>query len=104
MRLGITAPQVGINKRFFIMMGKAMVNPEWKETKAPKNEVIEGCYSVGKERYKVMRAPYGWAKWQDSNGNWHEEKLKGLEAIVFQHELDHLNGLCCIDTGEKVDI
>lgn len=102
MKLGISAPQVGINKRLFIMKGKIIINPEWNETKAPKTIVSESCYSVGKKIFKVPRAPYGWAKWQDSNGEWHEEKLKNLEAIIYQHELDHLNGLCCCNTGEEV--
>ncbi len=85
------------------MMGRVMINPEWHETKAPKIDVTEGCYSIGKDTYRVPRAPYGWAKWQDSNGEWHEEKLKDLPAIVFQHEFDHLDGKCCADTGVKVE-
>lgn len=103
MKLGIAAPQVGINKRFFIAMGKLYVNPEWTPTRAPKESVTEGCYSVGHDKlYKVPRSKYGWAKWQNSNGDWAESKIRGLDAIVFQHELDHLNGKCCCDTGKLI--
>lgn len=102
-RLGISAPQIGIHKRLFIVLGKVYINPEFTPTKAPPDTIIEGCYSLNHdERYKVSRAKYGWAKWQDTLGQWHEKKIKGLEAIVYQHALDHLNGKCCIDTGKKI--
>lgn len=43
--------------------------------------------------FKKWRAPYGWAKWvEPTSGIVREEKLKGIKAVVFQHELDHLNG------------
>lgn len=103
MRLGIAAPQIGINKRVIIVRGNVMFNPEWMPTKAPPETVIEECYSVPGKRFKVSRAPYGWAKWTNIDGKPFEDKLKGLPAIVFQHELDHLDGKCCIDVGEPVD-
>jgi peptide deformylase len=87
----------------FLMMGSLMINPEWNGTQAPPTDVTEGCYSIGAQLYKVQRAPYGWARWQTITGEWREEKLKGLQAIVFQHELDHLDGKCCIDTGVPVE-
>ena len=99
MRLGLAAPQIGINKRVFIMGQRVIVNPEWNPSKAPPNEIVEGCYSVPGRMFKVPRAQYGWAKYQTFDGKWVEEKLKGLDAIVFQHELDHLDGKCCIDIG-----
>jgi peptide deformylase len=99
-KLGIAAPQVGINKRVIISLGRVMINPEWQPSKAPPETITEGCYSVGKKTFRVSRAKYGWAKWQTINGEWREEKIKGLPAVVFQHELDHLDGKCCIDTGE----
>ena len=102
-RLGIAAPQVGISKRMFIALGKLYINPEWTPTRAPKEIVEEGCYSIGHGKtYKVPRAKYGWAKWQNIQGEWMESKIRGLEAVVFQHELDHLDGKCCCDTGELV--
>lgn len=102
-KLGIAAPQIGINKRVMIVQGAVMVNPEWQPSKAPKEQIIEGCYSVPNKLYKVLRSPYGWAKWYSIKGELREYKLNRLDSIIYQHELDHLNGLCCCDTGEPVD-
>jgi peptide deformylase len=101
-KLGLAAPQIGINLRVCIVQGAVMFNPEWRPSKAPGNTVFEGCYSVPHKVFKVPRAVYGWAKWQSIEGEWREHKLKGLDAIIFQHELDHLNGICCADVGEEV--
>lgn len=95
--LGISAPQIGISKRAMIVLGVAMVNPTWSPVSMPGNPSVEGCYSLknGDKQilFKKWRAPYGWAKWIDPrSGELREEKLKGIKAVVFQHELDHLNG------------
>ena len=34
--------------------------------------------------------------------NWIKEKLKGLDAVVLQHEVDHLNGILFIDRADKI--
>lgn len=102
-RLGLAAPQIGINERVIIVRGNVMFNPTWHPTKAPTNTIVEGCYSVPKKLYEVERAPYGWAEWTDINGERHKSKLKDLPAIVFQHEIDHLNGKCCADVGKLVE-
>ena len=102
-KLGIAAPQIGANKRVFITLGHVFVNPEFTPTKAPPETITEGCYSLGKRLFKVPRAKYGWAKWQDTRGNGFEEKISGLKAIVFQHELDHLNGKSCVENGVEME-
>lgn len=101
-KLGLAAPQIGISKRVCIVQGAVMFNPEWTPSKAPLNEGVEGCYSVPHRLFKVMRAPYGWAKWKSIDGVQREFKFSGVRAIIFQHELDHLNGKCCVDVGEEV--
>ena len=103
MKLGIAAPQVGIYKQVMIAYGKLYINPSWHGA-SQSEEVIEGCYSCGggHTQYKVKRDKYGWAKWVDAEGKEHEEKLKGIEAIVFQHELSHLQGRLISDIGTLV--
>lgn len=101
-RLGFAAPQIGINKRVIIVRGNVMFNPEWKPSRAPNNTITEGCYSVPGRNFLVQRASYGWAKWTDISGRPMEDKLRELPAIVFQHELDHLDGKCCVDVGEEI--
>lgn len=102
-KLGIAAPQIGISQRAMIVLNVPMINPEWTPVKVGTVEMTEACYSLPfGEKYRVTRAKYGWAKWYDLNGNLHEMKLRDLHAIVFQHELDHLNGKCCNITGELI--
>lgn len=99
-RLGLAANQIGLKPKVAIILGRFVINPEWTPSKAPKTLTQEGCYSLGIDTiYKMERDTYGWAKWQDTQGNWHEEKLHGIKAIVFQHELDHLNGRTCHEGG-----
>ncbi len=96
-RLGMAFPQIGISLRGIIVLGTAMANPEWHPVKQQSVDTIEGCYSLpAGDTYKRTRAAYGWIKWQNpQTGEWVEEKITGLKAIVFQHELDHINGLLC---------
>ena len=102
-KLGLAAPQIGINKRVMLVRGTVMFNPSWYATEAPPNQITEGCYSVPGKTFKVSRAPYGWATWTDINGNKNiNVKIKGVPAIVFQHELDHLDGKCCVDIGVEI--
>lgn len=103
-REGIAAPQIGINLRIMIVRGNVMFNPEWTSTKAPLEDTLEGCYSLPNKVFKVPRAKYGWAKWTNINGRPMKSKLNGIPAIVFQHELDHLNGICSPDIGKEVKI
>lgn len=103
-RLGLAAPQIGIDSRVIIVRGNVMFNPEWQPTKAPQDTITEGCYSVPGKTFRVARAPYGWAKWTTIDGRPGESKLTGLPAIVFQHEINHLDGICIADIGEDIKI
>lgn len=99
-KLGLAAPQIGVSKRIFIMFGLVIINPEWRTTKVPQTvSMNEGCYSCPSQVYKTQRVKYGWASWYNIDGIRHEVKLKGLEAIVFQHEMQHLDGKCLPDIG-----
>lgn len=101
-RLGLAAPQIGVNKRLFIMFGLVVINPEWRPMRYQIVMMNEGCYSCPGKVYRVQRFKYGWASWYNIDGERHEVKLKGMEAIVFQHEFDHINGKCCPDVGTEI--
>ena len=102
MKLGIAAPQIGKNWRVAIAGGKVYVNPQFIPTKAPPEIITESCYSLGKRRFKVPRAKYGWLEWQDTTGAEHKEKVTMLLAIIIQHECDHLDGRSCVEKGEEI--
>lgn len=96
-KLGMAFPQIGIPLRGIIVLGVSMANPEFTPAKQQTTIVDEGCYSLPQgEIHKRWRAKYGWVKYQDpQTAEWIEKKVTGLEAIVIQHEIDHLNGLLC---------
>lgn len=101
-KLGLAAPQIGINKRIFIMQGAVMFNPEWRGSKAPQVTGMEGCYSVPHKLFNVARDVSGFARWQSIDGEWREFKFNGIKAIIYQHELAHLNGQCVADVGVEI--
>ncbi|MBB4859027.1 peptide deformylase [Novosphingobium chloroacetimidivorans] len=73
------------------------INPEILD---PSDEIIvynEGCLSVPEIYADVERPARIRARWQDLDGNTHEEALEGMMAICLQHEMDHLEGILFID-------
>lgn len=103
-RLGIAAPQIGINQRVCVVMGIPMFNPVIVQPKhGALRDVIEACYSLPRgEQYNVPRSKYVWVKWYDVDGNYHDEKFNELKAIVAQHEVSHLDGKCCNQLGTLI--
>lgn len=103
--LGIAGPQVGEEKRIFIGLigGESCtcINPEIKSSSLRKTNSEEGCLSVPGVWGIVKRNRQVTVEYLDREGKKQKKKLKGLEAIVFQHELDHLNGVLFIDKLTK---
>lgn len=108
---GLSATQVGIPYRFFIYGGRrsfgfngvipfsVVINPviEWKS--AREREKAEGCLSFPGRAAMVSRAEdievsaHGF-DWVGNTYAWKSKRLGGVLARVFQHEIDHLNGIC----------
>ena len=62
----------------------------------------EGCLSVDREvPGYVPRHHRIKIRWYDLEGNEHQKRLTGYEAIVVQHEIDHLNGILFYDHINK---
>lgn len=104
--LGLSANQVGVSKRFFIMRRKSgkfdvAINPRIFSRKNP-IEYNEGClsYPVKDRSVKVKRHGRVQVKYYTVNGESRCEFLKNLEAVIYQHEFDHLNGVCKV--GEEI--
>ncbi len=115
---GLAAPQIGLNKRFFgskeLGEGDVLVfiNPEIKKTYGEKiypkiidedkkeSDFLEGCLSFPGFFGTVKRFLEIEVSWQElSEGRLltKNRKLGGFEAIVWQHEFDHLDGVVFID-------
>jgi len=63
-------------------------------TKKKRNKVkLEGCLSIPRIWGPVKRAEKVLLKYQDITGKKYEKWFSGFEAIIIQHEVDHLNGI-----------
>jgi peptide deformylase len=67
-----------------------------------KHLVGEGCLSVGDDYGAVRRSTHATLRAYDAQGNEYERGASGLLAQIFQHEVDHLDGILFIDKAEKI--
>lgn len=105
--VGLSAPQIGINKRIFIMGNQdllvACINPEIISTEGNIKE-LEGCLSFPNLWLHVNRAKKILVKYYQVDNTVKEAELSGLMGRVYQHELDHLNGICFDTRVGKVSL
>lgn len=98
--IGLAAPQVGIQRQIFVwdMDDEPMVvlNPAIVESDG---EWVydEGCLSIPGLYVEMTRPKTVLMKGIDMNGNEVAIEADELEARLFQHELDHLNGVLMFD-------
>jgi peptide deformylase len=105
--IGLAAPQVGVSKRIFIMGNEekliVCINPEIVSGTGEIKDT-EGCLSFPGLWLHVKRYEKVIAKYQTMNGETTQEEFDGLMARVFQHELDHLNGVCFVEKVGKLSL
>ncbi len=101
--VGLAANQVGIPKQIFVasadqVRGKELVffNPSIVKKEGTIKE-FEGCLSVPEFYEPVKRFKRVWMRAMTLDGKTVEVKGEGLLARIFQHEIDHLNGILFID-------
>ncbi len=101
--VGLSAIQVGIPKRIFVMDSsnsgarrRVFINPRILEMSEP-TRWKEGCLSFPDVFAFVKRSGKIRVRAEDETGNTFELDLEGLEAVCFQHELDHLDGITFYD-------
>lgn len=76
---------------------RVFINPELFDPSEEHAIYNEGCLSVPEIYAEVERPAHIRARWQDVDGNVHEENIDGLLATCLQHEMDHLEGILFID-------
>jgi peptide deformylase len=76
---------------------RVFVNPEILDPADEHGTYQEGCLSVPDIYAEVDRPKACRVRWQDLDGNAHEETMDGLMAVCIQHEMDHLEGILFID-------
>jgi peptide deformylase len=100
--IGLAAPQVGISLRLMVVGdekgrgARALVNPVIAE-QGGEVTAEEGCLSLPGIFADVTRAEWVRLEAHDLEGNPVSVKARGLTARVFQHEMDHLDGVLFID-------
>ena len=103
--VGLSAPQIGIFKRFSIInLEKSnynedliIVNPEILSLSGKKDIKKESCMSLPQVRGDVERRDKLHLKYQDRFGNTNEIKIDGFKSRVVLHEIDHLDGILFVD-------
>lgn len=94
--IGITGPHVGVLLRVVVLdLGdgaKTYVNPEitWASPETILHQ--EGSVSMPSVNDDIQRHARIRIRYQDLDGNPHEEESDGLRAVCHQHEIDQLNG------------
>ena len=128
--VAIAAPQIDVSLRIFVVSGKVpklielqekketeidltkiketmsdevFINP--KIIKSSKGKVVmeEGCLSVRWLYGKVRRSKQITIEAWNEKGELIKRGASGLMAQIFQHEIDHLNGILFIDTATEIE-
>lgn len=113
--VGIAAPQVYESKRIFIIHSRpnprypnapelgpiALINPEIVSYSDEKEKDWEGCLSIPGIRGLVPRHKWVNVKYMTRKGEEVENEFSDFVARIFQHELDHLDGIVFLDRMES---
>lgn len=110
--IALAAPQINISKRIFIISPEinkdgldiplVYINPEIISQSKDKKSMEEGCLSCRWWYGKTKRASRVHVKAHDKDGHEFTFDGTGLVAQIFQHEIDHLNGVLFIDHAKNL--
>lgn len=104
--IGIAAPQVGKNVRVIAVHtpkgAQCYLNPAIVKASDATKESEEGCLSVPGKAGLVVRHKKVTVQALTREGRKIEFDAKNLQSFVFQHEIDHLDGILFIDKAIKV--
>lgn len=110
--VALAAPQVAVSKRIFVVSQKVASDTESKVPLVYINPTItkrskkiglleEGCLSIPEKYGSVPRSSQVTITAYDRQGILFTRGASGLLAQIFQHEVDHLNGILYIDTATE---
>lgn len=108
--VALAAPQIAISMRIFVVAPSAyqedakwkplvFINPKIVKIAKKTKEMQEGCLSVRWIYGKTYRSVSATVEAYDVEGNKFTYGASGLIAHIFQHEIDHLDGILFIDHG-----
>src|ERR687884_599309 len=103
--VGLAANQIGRLKRIFVAAYEdeefAIVNPLIEERSEASEKDIEGCLSIPEIRVEVERSCAVTVSGKDPSGAPVRIKAEGILARIFQHEIDHLDGVLILDRTDR---
>ena len=95
--IGLSANQCGIPLRMFVFGDNEnyvpCFNPRIISTSDTKVAIEEGCLTYPGLFVKIFRPDEVTVTFEDENRELHQETFTGLMARVFQHEMDHMDGI-----------
>ena len=105
---GLAAPQVGIPYSAFVMGDPnnpdtifSVFNPKIVNQEGM-TEMDEGCLTFSGLFIKIKRPAVIRVRFSGHDGYVDTTDFSGYTARVFQHENDHLNGICFVDRASKL--
>ncbi len=103
--VGLAANQVGRLKRILVAAIEderfVLVNPVVEESSDTTEQALEGCLSIPEIQVEVARPAALTVSAQDTSGAPLRIEASGLLARVFQHEIDHLDGVLILDRTDR---
>lgn len=110
--VGLAAPQIAISQKVIVVeyaededkkpKSFAVINPEIIKTSADTEFGIEGCLSIPNLVGEVERFSSVVVKGFNQSGKPIKIKASGWLARIFQHEIDHLDGILFTDRATRV--
>jgi peptide deformylase len=111
--IGLAANQIGMTKQVFIIgsnnipgfpMPFAVFNPKIINVSEDVALDQEGCLSYPDLWLAIKRPTKIQVEYQNSKGDIIEAEMDGLVSRCFQHEFDHLNGICFVDKVSQMKL
>jgi len=106
MGVGIAAPQVGVLKSIIWVQRfdkegfpfEVYLNPKIIQYTDKKQDCVEGCLSIPDRSDTTKTRAYAiLLEYDKMDGTHHSEMIEAFTAVIFQHEIDHLNGILYLD-------
>lgn len=105
--IGLSANQCGLPYRVFVMNADELIpcfNPRIVDYSSETVYLEEGCLSFPGLFVKVKRPRRIKVRYTEPNGNVVTRVFDGMTARVFQHELDHLDGIAHINRASRIHL
>jgi peptide deformylase len=103
--VGLAANQIGYLKRIFVTSYDdeefVIANPVIEKRSENTGTDVEGCLSLPEIRVEVERPTAVTVSGQDLSGAPMRVEAEGILARIFQHEIDHLDGVLILDRTDR---